>query len=109
MDGHGKPAVAKQLEKKAKGEASRRESPTVPHLLKSRQAITQPQRPQETPTNGTHTALSWMCVRMYAHTLSCVQFICDPTDCSPPGPSVHGIFQARILGWVAIPFSRGSS
>ena len=35
--------------------------------------------------------------------------LCDPTDCSPPGFSVHGILQARILGWVAIPFSRGSS
>ena len=33
----------------------------------------------------------------------------DPTDCSPPGSSFHGIFQARILEWVAIPFSRGSS
>ena len=34
---------------------------------------------------------------------------CDPTDYSPQGSSVHGILQARILGWVAIPFSRGSS
>ena len=33
----------------------------------------------------------------------------DPTDCSPPGSSVHGILQARILEWVAILFSRGSS
>ena len=33
----------------------------------------------------------------------------DHTDCSPPGSSVHGILQARILEWVAIPFSRGSS
>ena len=33
----------------------------------------------------------------------------DPMDCSPPGSSVHGILQARILEWVAIPFSRGSS
>ena len=33
----------------------------------------------------------------------------DPMDCSPPGSSVHGISQARILEWVAIPFSRGSS
>ena len=31
----------------------------------------------------------------------------DPMDCSPPGSSVHGIFQARILEWVAISFSRG--
>ena len=35
--------------------------------------------------------------------------LCDPTDCSPPGPSVHGISQARMLEWVAIPFYRGSS
>ena len=35
--------------------------------------------------------------------------LCDPTDCSPPGSSVHGILQARILEWVAISFSRGSS
>ena len=34
--------------------------------------------------------------------------VCSPVDCSPPGSSVHGIFQARILEWVAIPFSRGS-
>ena len=33
----------------------------------------------------------------------------DPTDCSPPGSSVHGIFQTTILEWVAISFSRGSS
>jgi len=30
----------------------------------------------------------------------------DPTDCSPPGSSVHGIFQARVLEWSAIAFSR---
>ena len=35
--------------------------------------------------------------------------LCYSMDCSPLGPSVHGIFQARILEWVAIPFSRGSS
>ena len=35
--------------------------------------------------------------------------LCDPMDCSPPGSSIHGIFQARILEWVAISFSRRSS
>ena len=35
--------------------------------------------------------------------------LCDPMDCIPPGSSVHGILQARILEWVAIPFSRASS
>jgi len=35
--------------------------------------------------------------------------LCDPMDYSLPGSSVHGILQARILEWVAISFSRGSS
>ena len=35
--------------------------------------------------------------------------LCNPMDCSLPGSSIHGILQARILEWVAIPFSRGSS
>ena len=35
--------------------------------------------------------------------------LCNPMDCSPPGSSVHGVLQARILEWVAIPFSRGPS
>ena len=33
--------------------------------------------------------------------------LCDPVDCSPPGFSLHGLLKARILGWVAMPFSRG--
>ena len=37
------------------------------------------------------------------------QTLCDPLDCSPPGSSVHGVLQARILEWVAISFSRGYS
>ena len=35
--------------------------------------------------------------------------LCNSMDCSPPGSPVHGILQARILEWVAIPFSRGFS
>ena len=34
--------------------------------------------------------------------------LCDPMDCSLPGFSIHGIFQARVLEWFAISFSRGS-
>ena len=41
-------------------------------------------------------------------TQSCLT-LCDPMDCSLPGSSIHGFLQARILEWVAIPFSRGSS
>ena len=35
--------------------------------------------------------------------------LCDPMDCSLPGSSIHGIFQARVLEWAAISFSRVSS
>ena len=45
------------------------------------------------------------CVKV---TQSCLT-LCDRMGYSPPGPSVHGILQARMLEWVAIPFSRGSS
>ena len=34
--------------------------------------------------------------------------LCNPMNCSPPGSSVHGILQARILEWVAMPFSKVS-
>ena len=40
-------------------------------------------------------------------TQSCLT-LCDPMDCSPPGSSVHGILQARILEWIAISSSRES-
>ena len=43
----------------------------------------------------------------YSH-FSCLT-LCDPMDCSPPGSSGHGIFQARILAWVAMPSSSRSS
>ena len=44
------------------------------------------------------------------HPLLCkFRLYCNPVDCSPPSTSVHGISPARILDWVAIPLSRGSS
>ena len=41
--------------------------------------------------------------------LSCVWLFVGPMDCSLPGSSVHRILQVRILEWIAIPFSGGSS
>ena len=41
--------------------------------------------------------------------LSHILTLCNPMDCDPPGSSVHGILQARILEWVAISSSQGSS
>ena len=46
---------------------------------------------------------------MHAKSLQSCLTLCDPKDHSPPGSSVHGILQARILEWVAMPSSRGSS
>ena len=40
-----------------------------------------------------------------AKSLQSCPTLCDPMDCSPPGSSVHGIFQARVLEWGAIAFS----
>ena len=59
-----------------------------------------------------------VCERACAHTYSLSHLVtylvtqscptlCNPVDCSPPDSSVHAILQARILEWVAIPFSRG--
>ena len=50
----------------------------------------------------------WSEVKWSKVTQSCLT-LWDPMDCSPPGSLVHGISQARMLEWVAIPFSRGSS
>ena len=52
----------------------------------------------------THLLLFYCCLLTH----SCI-WLCSPVHCSPPGSSVHGIFQARIVEWVAISFSRGSS
>ena len=48
-----------------------------------------------------------MCLR--AQSLQSYPTLCDPMDCSPPGASLHGVLQARMLEWVAMPSSRGSS
>ena len=53
---------------------------------------------------GGHQSLSVLCAVLIRSWL-----YCDPMDCSPPGSSVHGILQARILEWAAISSSRGSS
>ena len=47
-------------------------------------------------------------LKLVVRAQSCLT-LCDPMDYSPPGSSVHGIFQARILQWVVMPSSRGSS
>ena len=58
----------------------------------------------------THSNLSeTVSSSVHAKSLQLCLTLCNPMDCSPPGSSDHGILQARILEWVAISFSRGSS
>ena len=58
---------------------------------------------QEPQTHVKVTAVSESEVTQLCPTL------CDPMDCSLSGSSIHGIFQARVLEWVTVSFSRGSS
>ena len=57
---------------------------------------------------GSFQVLSVMTCYCCLVTKSCLT-LCDPLDCSPPGSSVHGVLQVRILEFIAISFSRGSS
>ena len=54
---------------------------------------------------GCHFLLQCMKVKSESEVAQSCLTLCDPMDCSLPGSSLHGIFQARVLGWVAIAFS----
>ena len=54
-------------------------------------------------------AYIWLCVCALRSVAQSCLTLCGPMGCSPPGSIVHEIFQARILQWVAISYSRGSS
>ena len=63
----------------------------------------------ETPVASQRGMLRRRRVCMRTKVLQLYSPLCDPMDYSPPGSSVHGIFQARILEWVNMPSSTGSS
>ena len=54
-------------------------------------------------------SIVWVFLCAYVFSCSIILTLWNPIDCKWPGSSVHGILQARILEWVAMPFSRGSS
>ena len=70
-------------------------------------------RPWDSPGKNTgvgcHFLLQCMKVKSGSEVAQLCPTLSDPMGCSQPGSSVHGILQARILEWVAIPFSRVSS
>ena len=74
-----------------------------------RQQPTRTPHPWDSPGKNTgvgcHFLLQCMKVKSESEVTQSSPTLRDPMDCSPPGSSVHGIFQARILEWVAIAFS----
>ena len=64
-------------------------------------------RPWDSPGKNTgvgcHFLLQCMKVKSESEVVQSCPTLSDPTDCSPPGTSVHGIFQARVLEWVPLP------
>ena len=66
-------------------------------------------RPWDSPGKNTgvgcHFLLQCMKVKSESEVAQSCPTLSDPMDCSPPGSSVHGIFQARVLEWGAIAFS----
>ena len=70
-------------------------------------------RPWDSPGKNTGVGCHFLSQCMKVKSESAVIQSCltlhDPMDCSPPGSSVHGIFQARVLEWGAIAFSDGHS
>ena len=72
-------------------------------------AAYQAPRPWESPGKNTgmgcHFLLQCMKVKSESEVAQSCLTLSDPIDCSLPGSSVHGIFQARVLEWVAIVFS----
>ena len=69
-------------------------------------------RPRDSPGKNTGVSCHFLLQKELQKERKCscsvVSDSCDPMDCSLPGSSVHGIFQARVLEWVAISFSTNS-
>ena len=74
-----------------------------------RRQPTRPPCPWDSPGKNTgvgfHFLLQRMKVKSESEVTQSCPTLCDPMDCSLPGSSIHGIFQARVLEWVAISFS----
>ena len=74
-----------------------------------RQQLTRLPSPWDSPGKnagvGCHFLLQFMKVKSESEVAQLCLTLCDPMDCSLPGSFVHGIFQARVLEWVAIAFS----
>ena len=83
---------------------------SCPTLCDPTDGSPQAPRPWDSPGKNTgvgcHFLLQCMEVKSESEVAQSRPTLSDPMDCSPPGSSIHGIFQARVLEWGAIAFSR---
>ena len=83
---------------------------SCPTLQPHRRQPTRLRRPWDSPGKNTgvgcHFLLQCMKVKSESEVAQSCPTLSDPMDCSPPGSSIHGIFQARVLEWGAIAFSK---
>ena len=75
--------------------------------MAAHQALPSPGSPGKNTGVGCHFLLQCMKVKSESEVTQSCPTLSDSMDCSPPGSSIHGIFQAKVLEWDAIAFSRG--
>ena len=77
-----------------------------PHGLQPTRLLHPWDSPGKNTGVGCHFLLQCMKVKSESEVAQSCPTLRDPTDCSPPGSSIHGIFQAKVLEWGAIAFSQ---
>ena len=80
---------------------------SCPTLRPHRQQPTRLPHPRDSPGKNTGVGCHFLlqCMKVTIEVAQSCPTLSDPMDCSPPGSSIHGIFQARVLEWGAIAFS----
>ena len=78
-------------------------------MMTVRENSRHPSKRKSQMNNGMYLKYCMRCEKVKVSVTHSCHSLCDPMVCNPPGSSVCGILQARILEWVAIPFSRGPS
>ena len=100
IPGTGEPSLGSHRVRHDSVQPHRRQPTRLPHPWDS---------PDKNTGVGCHFLLQCMKVKSESEVTQSCLTLSDPMDCSLPGSSFHGIFQARVLEWVAFSFSRGSS
>ena len=78
-----------------------------PHRWQPTRLLCPQNSPGKNTAVGCHFLFQHMKVKSESEVAQSCQTLCNPMDCSLPGPSIHGIFQAKVVEWVAMSFSTG--